>query len=166
MIGNLQVAARSTPQMKKSLIPHMRISAAAKASGMSTASIRFYEEHGLLNKAVRSDNGYRNYSEQDIDRLRQIRACRSLDMSLDEVQQLLSAPVDAPEGCKMTAGVLHQHLQHIEDRITELEILKNQMKELLALCNHDQNVACPTQSAMKNHASLGVHPGQSHLRHV
>jgi len=152
--------------MKKSLISHMRISAAAKASGMSTASIRFYEQHGLLSKAVRSDNGYRNYSEQDIDRLRQIRACRSLGMSLDEVQQVLSAPADAPEGCKMTTAVLHQHLQHIENRISELEILRIQMNALLALCSHDLNVACPTQLAMKDHASLVAHPGQSHFRHV
>lgn len=144
----------------------MRISAAAKASGMSTASIRFYEHQGLLSKAVRSENGYRNYSEQDVDRLRQIRACRSLDMSLDEVQQLVNAPVDAPEGCKITAGVLRQHLQHIEDRIHELQKLKNKMNDLMALCKHEQSVACPTQLAVKDFTALVVPPGPNHLRHV
>jgi DNA-binding transcriptional MerR regulator len=152
--------------MTTSLTPHLRIGQAAQASGMSTASIRFYEQHGLLSPALRADNGYRHYSAQDVDRLRQIRTCRSLDMSLDEVQQLLNAPVDAPEGCKITAQVLSQHLQHVEDRITELQELQSRLMALMALCNHAPNTACPTQMAVKDPAPLAEHPASTPLRHV
>jgi DNA-binding transcriptional MerR regulator len=152
--------------MMDSSIPHLRIGQAAKASGISTASIRFYEQCGLLSPAVRSDNGYRRYSAQDIDRLRQIRTCRSLDMSLDEVQSLLNAPVDAPEGCTITALVLRQHLQHIEARMTELQKLNHRLHEWMALCQHAPDAACPTLLTIKRAMPLLEHPVQNHLRHV
>lgn len=152
--------------MTNSLMPNMRIGQAAQASGMSAASIRFYEQQGLLSPAVRSDNGYRIYCAQDIDRLRQIRTCRSLDMSLDEVQQLLNAPIDDPEGCQMTAQVLHQHLGHVADRITELQKLKSRLMDLMALCDHAPDAACPTQAAIKAPRPLADFAASTPLRHV
>jgi DNA-binding transcriptional MerR regulator len=154
------------PDMKKSLIPHMRIGQAAQASGMSTASIRFYEQHGLLSAAVRQDNGYRTYSAHDIDRLRQIRTCRSLDMSLDEVQHLLNVQAGGPEACELTSHVLRQHLQHVEDRITELTKLKSRLRDLMAMCSHDPSTACPTQAALRQPSSSTDHRTSHQRRHV
>lgn len=150
-------------EMKNSLLPNMRIGQAALASGMSTASIRFYEQHGLLSPATRTDNGYRTYSAQDVDQLRQIRTCRSLNMSLDEVQRLLDAQA---EGCKMTSQVLQQHAQHIEDRITELTRLKSHLMNLMSMCNHTPDTACPTQAAMKDSALFIEAPTSNQRRHV
>ena len=154
------------PEMKNSLLPHMRIGQAALASGMSTASIRFYEQHGLLSPATRTDNGYRTYSAQDVERLRQIRTCRSLNMSLDEVQRLMDAQVEGAEGCKMTSQVLQQHTQHIEDRIAELTRLKDRLKGLMSMCNHTPDTACPTQAAMRDSALLIELPTSNQRRHV
>ncbi len=153
-------------EMKNSLLPNMRIGQAALASGMSTASIRFYEQHGLLSPATRTDNGYRTYSAQDVDRLRQIRTCRSLNMSLDEVQRLLDAQVEGTEGCKMTSQVLQEHAQHIEDRIVELTILKNRLMDLMSMCNHTRDTACPTQAAIRESALLIKAPTSNQRRHV
>jgi DNA-binding transcriptional MerR regulator len=152
--------------MTNPLMPNMRIGQAAQASGMSTASIRFYEQQGLLGPAVRADNGYRYYSAKDIDRLRQIRTCRSLDMSLDEVQQLLNVPIDDADACKTTTQVLRQHLQHVENRITELQELQSRLMALMALCDHAPDAACPTQMAVKEPMPLAEHPDSTHLRHV
>lgn len=153
-------------EMKNTLLPNMRIGQAALASGMSTASIRFYEQHGLLSPANRTDNGYRTYSAQDVDRLRQIRTCRSLSMSLDEVQRLLDAQVEGAEGCKMTSQVLLQHAQHIEDRIAELTSLKGRLMDLMHMCNHTPEAACPTQTAMRAPAFLIEVPIGNQRRHV
>ena len=152
--------------MKNSLIPQVLIGKAAQVSGMSTASIRFYEKNGLLSPAARSGNGYRNYSAQDIDRLRQIRTCRSLGMSLYEIRQLLNVPAEAPKGCKITAQILQQHLQHIENRVSELHEMKSRLNELMALCKHDPNAACPAQLAVKEPTPLVDHPANTCLRHV
>ncbi len=153
-------------EMKNSLLPNLRIGKAALASGMSTASIRFYEQHGLLSPATRTENGYRTYSAQDVDRLRQIRTCRSLNMSLDEVQRLLDAQVEGAEGCKVTAQVLQQHTQHIEDRIAELTKLKSRLMDLMSMCNHTPDTACPTQAAMKESAFFIEAPTSNQRRHV
>lgn len=144
----------------------MRIGQAAIASGMSTASIRFYEQHGLLSPAVRLDNGYRSYSAQDIDRLRQIRTCRSLDMSLDEVQHLLDAQIEGPRGCEMTSQVLLQHVQHVETRIIELTKLKSRLMNFITMCDHDSSTACPTQAAIKKPSTSPEYSANHQRRHV
>ena len=153
-------------EMKNPLLPNMRIGKAALASGMSTASIRFYEQHGLLSPATRTDNGYRTYSAQDVDRLRQIRTCRSLNMSLDEVQRLLDAQVEGAEGCKMTSQVLQEHAQHIEDRIAELTRLKSRLMDLMSMCNHTADTTCPTQAAMRESALFIEAPTSNQRGHV
>ncbi len=145
---------------------NLRIGQAAQASGMSAASIRFYEQQGLLTPVVRTENGYRTYSAEDIERLRQIRTCRNLDMSLNEVQQLLSASTDASEDCHMTLQVLRQHLGHVADRIAELEGIKNRLMNLITLCDHPKNAACQAQVAIKTPMPLVDRPGSNHLRHI
>ncbi len=56
-------------------------------SGMTRANIRFYESEGLLSPK-RAENGYRDYSEDDLDILMRIRLLRELGMSLEEIKQL------------------------------------------------------------------------------
>ena len=58
-------------------------------SGVSTANIRFYEKENLLSPGGRGDKSYRFYSDADVHHLRFIRACRALNMSLEEVRPLL-----------------------------------------------------------------------------
>ena len=50
-------------------------------SGMTRANIRFYEAEGLLSP-VREENGYRDYSEEDLETLKKIRLFRTLQFSL------------------------------------------------------------------------------------
>lgn len=152
--------------MKKIQIPNLLIGQAAQASGMSTASIRFYEQQGLLSTPTRSDNGYRNYSAHDVDQLRLIRTCRNLDMSLAEIGQLLNAPTDGSSGCDIRSQILKQHQNHVHERITELQQLQNRLTELLSLCAHTPDTVCLTQTAMKKTEALTGHTASSHLRHL
>ena len=77
----------------------LRIGEAAKLTGVSSANIRFYEKEGLLPAAKRQDNSYRSYSAADLHRLRFIRTCRAMDMSLDEVRTLLALDWSSPGDC-------------------------------------------------------------------
>lgn len=56
-------------------------------SGMTRANIRFYEAEGLLSP-TRAANGYREYSEQDVEVLKRIKLLRALHISLEEIQKL------------------------------------------------------------------------------
>ena len=68
----------------------MRIGEAAKRSGMASKTIRFYEEAGLVEPAARTQSGYREFSDEDVLRLRFIHRARDLGFSVREAHRLLS----------------------------------------------------------------------------
>ncbi|MBN9408745.1 MAG: Cd(II)/Pb(II)-responsive transcriptional regulator [Burkholderiales bacterium] len=118
--------------------PHYRIGEAAKHSGVSVANIRYYEKQGLLPAAGRGDNSYRSYGEADLHRLRFIRMCRAMDMSLGEVQTLLSLDLAREDDCAAARATLDGHLGHVRERLAELRSLERDLKLLRARCDgHD-----------------------------
>lgn len=115
--------------------PHYRIGQAARASGLSTASIRFYEQQGLLEPVTRSDAQYRLYGQADVHRMRFIRLCRALDMSLDEVKTLLGLDVGRPQDCSLAQQTLDSHLSHVRERLHELHALERELQALRQQCD-------------------------------
>ncbi|MDP2023422.1 MAG: Cd(II)/Pb(II)-responsive transcriptional regulator [Hydrogenophaga sp.] len=113
-----------------STTPQHRIGEAARRSGVSAANIRYYEREGLLQPQARAGNDYRLYSESDIHRLRFVRQCRAMDMSLDEVRTLLGLDLNNKADCMTASAALDEHLGHVRQRLTELRALE---KDLLAL---------------------------------
>lgn len=113
-----------------STTPQHRIGEAARRSGVSAANIRYYEREGLLQPQARGDNHYRLYSESDIHRLRFVRQCRAMDMSLDEVRTLLGLDLNNKADCATASAALNEHLGHVRQRLAELRALE---KDLLAL---------------------------------
>ena len=81
-------------------------------SGMSRANIRFYETEGLLRPA-RDSNGYRNYSEEDLNTLRKIRLLRTLHLSLEDIRSISL-------GQRSLTDVLSTHIPHLRDREEDL----------------------------------------------
>lgn len=65
----------------------MRIQDLESSSGLERATIRYYEKEGLIHPA-RTDNGYRDYSESDLEELKRIRLFRQLEMPLEQIRQL------------------------------------------------------------------------------
>lgn len=68
----------------------MRIGELAERIGVSTDTVRFYERSGWLPQADRRDNGYRAYSEADVDHLRLLIDLRRLDLPLEEAGRIAS----------------------------------------------------------------------------
>lgn len=67
----------------------LMIGGAAERSGVSAKMIRYYEQTGLLPPPYREDNGYRKYSEADVQILVLVHHARSLGFSIEEVRILL-----------------------------------------------------------------------------
>lgn len=67
----------------------LTIGGAAERSGVSAKMIRYYEQTGLLPAPHRGDNGYRKYSEADVQILVLVHHARNLGFSIEEVRILL-----------------------------------------------------------------------------
>ena len=68
----------------------VRIGELAERIGVSTDTVRFYERSGLLPRAARRDNSYREYAESDIEHLRLLVDLRRLDLPLDDAARIAS----------------------------------------------------------------------------
>lgn len=118
----------------------LRIGELAKSTGSPVETIRYYEREGLLPPPARSEGNYRLYGATHVERLKFIRHCRSLDMTLVEIRELLAFR-DAPdESCGEVNALLDKHIGHVADRITELQGLEIQLRSLRHLCQHAQAI--------------------------
>lgn len=112
----------------------MRIGELALAAATPIETIRYYERVGLLPAPARTPGNFRVYETVHLERLRFIRYCRSLDMSLAEVRTLLHFR-DAPtEDCTDVNALLDEHIGHVTTRIEELRALQTQLEDLRRRC--------------------------------
>ncbi|CAN7338104.1 Cd(II)/Pb(II)-responsive transcriptional regulator [Acidovorax sp. LjRoot129] len=118
--------------------PQYRIGEVARQSGVSAANIRYYEKEGLLVAGAREDNSYRVYNGDDVHRLRFIRLCRAMDMSLDEVRTLLALDWSRKADCEAARDTLDDHLQHVRSRLAELQALEADLQALRSRCDGSQ----------------------------
>lgn len=64
----------------------------AEMSGISTRTLRYYDQINLLKPSSYTNSGYRIYSENEIDRLQQILLYRSMEIKLEQIQEILDSP--------------------------------------------------------------------------
>lgn len=104
----------------------------AKEVGIPAKTIRYYEEIKLIESAKRSDNKYREYSNEDIARLRLIKQARALGLSLNEVKQLVQECLDG--SCEHLKTIfltqLPKYISSVKERILELNKLQEQLESL------------------------------------
>lgn len=112
-----------------------RIGDAARLSGVPAANIRYYEKEGLLAAQARADNRYRLYSDDEVHRLRFVRLCRAMDMSLDEVRTLLALDAGGTAGGHAACATLDEHLGHVRTRLAELHALEQELRALRGRCD-------------------------------
>jgi Cd(II)/Pb(II)-responsive transcriptional regulator len=112
----------------------MRIGELAKRADCEVETIRYYEREGLLPTPPRSDSGYREYSENDTERLAFIRHCRSLGMSLEDVRTLQRLQAEPQTACDDINAMLDRHLQQTEAQIAALQRLQQQLQSLRNSC--------------------------------
>jgi Cd(II)/Pb(II)-responsive transcriptional regulator len=113
----------------------LKIGDLARRTQCPPETIRFYEREGLLPLPARTAGNYRVYGPAHIQRLSFIRNCRSLDMALDEIRQLLRVRDVPQENCHAAHRLLDEHIAHVGTRITELQDLERQLKALRRECN-------------------------------
>ena len=147
--------------------PQYRIGDAARLSGIPAASIRYYEKEGLLPAQSRADNQYRLYNDDEIHRLRFVRLCRAMDMSLGEVRTLLALDGAEERDAHAACVTLDEHLEHVRTRLNELQTLEQELLSLRGRCD-GAGGHCHVIEALHERADAEpVPPPQpAHKRHV
>lgn len=123
----------------------MRIGAAAAAVGITSKTIRFYEDRGLLPPAERSANGYREYGRDSISRLKFIRRCQIAGLTLAQIQGILCIGGSGITPCTRVRDVLGQQLIDLDERIAELRALRATVAEHYATVKTADPRNCATE---------------------
>lgn len=127
----------------------MQIGQLAKSSGVSTKLIRHYESIGLVPKASRTDSGYRQYSESDIQFLRFIKRGRSLGFSIKEIKKLVGLWRNKSRTSREVKTLAASHIESLEKKITEMKELVENLKELSKNCHGNSRPDCPILEALE-----------------
>ena len=121
----------------------MNIGQVSKASGISAKMIRYYETIDLVPKAGRTEGGYRDYSPNDIHRLRFIRRARDLGFSFEQVRELLKLWSDKRRSSSNVKKVALEHIAELELRAAQLEDMIRTLKHLADACEGNHRPDCP-----------------------
>ncbi|RME91315.1 MAG: heavy metal-responsive transcriptional regulator [Anaerolineae bacterium] len=111
----------------------MQIRDLAKATGVSPKTIRYYEEIGVLPPPRRAPNGYRIYDEEDVARLQLVVGARRLDLSLDEIKEIIALRERGEAPCRVLLDRLREKADEIAARIRELKRLEGELRQLYEL---------------------------------
>jgi DNA-binding transcriptional MerR regulator len=96
-------------------------------AGISTRTLRYYDEIGILTPARISSSGYRIYGQKEVDRLQQILFYRELGVSLDSIKDIVSAP--SFDG----ANALMEHREKLLEKREQLDVLIANVDKTIAL---------------------------------
>jgi DNA-binding transcriptional MerR regulator len=110
----------------------MRIGELAGELGLNPRTIRYYEGIGLLPEPERTGGNYRAYGQEDVERLRFIRAAQRLGLTLDEIGEVLAFAERGEPPCEFVRERLRREVAAIDARIAELQALRGELAELEA----------------------------------
>jgi DNA-binding transcriptional MerR regulator len=113
----------------------MRIGELGERVGVNPKTIRYYEQIGLLPEPARLPSGYRSYAEDDVARLVFIKTAQRLGITLDEIGEILALREGGRRPCGYVRGVLRRQVTELDQRIGELDRLRQELVRLDALAD-------------------------------
>lgn len=124
----------------------MQIGELAAAVGVNPKTIRYYEDIGLLPEPERTAAGYRQYQTEDADRLRFIRRAQDLDLSLNEISEILDLRERSLRPCEYVLDIARQRVDQLDRRIAELHQARDELGAVLSRAGElDENTDCYCQ---------------------
>lgn len=122
--------------MEEVFVVEYSIQKLAELSGVSTRTLRYYDEIGLLKPAKTNAAGYRFYTQNEVDLLQQILFYRALDFKLATIRQIIQAPnFQRKEALVSHHVALLQRKQQLEQLIQTVEQTIQSIEEELPMTN-------------------------------
>ena len=136
----------------------MNIGSAAKLSGLTVKSVRYYADIDLVKPVINEKNGYRDYNNNDVAKLGFIGQARKFNFSIRECRDLLSLYEDNNRSNKEVKKLTIEKINEIDQKLNELTLLRKKLSHLADNCKGNGRPDCPILDELsnfkKNHKSL------------
>src|SRR4051812_3741144 len=106
----------------------------ARAVGVPTSTVRFYERAGLLKPEARSGANYRVYTQQSLERLQFIKSAQAVGLSLDDVDKMLDVAGGSGEPCRQVVNLAERRLAEVREKIKHLQTVEKTLAKAVQHC--------------------------------
>ena len=103
----------------------MTIKEVEKITGLTRSNIRFYEKEKLISPERNANNGYREYSEEEIKTIKKIAYLRTLGISVEDIRRISSKEIDLYD-------VVKTQRKNLDKQLSELEYAKIMCERMLS----------------------------------
>ena len=121
----------------------MNIGSAAKLSGLTVKSVRYYADIDLVKPVINEKNGYRDYNNNDVAKLGFIGQARKFNFSIRECRDLLSLYEDKNRSNKEVKKLTIEKINEIDQKLKELTLLRKKLSYLAENCKGNGRPDCP-----------------------
>jgi len=121
----------------------MNIGKVAKLSNLTIKAVRYYDNVGLVKPIQNISTGYRDYTEEEVAKLKFIGKARKFDFSINECKELLSLYEDKNRTSKEVKKITLEKISQIDIKLKDLNDLRKELSFLASNCNGDDRPHCP-----------------------
>jgi DNA-binding transcriptional MerR regulator len=108
----------------------MQIKELTERTHLSDKTIRYYESVGLLPPPHRQQNGYRDYSEEDVSRIQFVAGARLLDFAIGDIREILALRDQQQAPCSFVLKLLQEKADEVKQHIVQLQRLEAELRSL------------------------------------
>jgi Cu(I)-responsive transcriptional regulator len=126
----------------------MNIGKAAKLSGLTVKTVRYYANINLVKPYQDRDTAYRDYSDEDIAKLQFIAKARQFNFNIEDCRVLMSLYEDKNRPSKEVKELTLEKISEIDKKLSELKNLRDQLSYLAKNCHGDNKPNCPILDAL------------------
>lgn len=133
----------------------------AKAAGVPTSSVRFYERRGLLTPDQRTRGNYRLYGAAALERLRFIRAAQAAGFTLKDIALLLGFRDGDASPCREVQNVIEARLSKVDEEIEHLHHVRDVLGRWLKVCRRAERTGrCGVLEGLSQPGECGCSEGR------
>ena len=110
-------------------LTYFQIGKLARQTGLAVGTIRYYSDLGLLQPAIRGDNGYRYYNRDAVRQVEFIKKAQALGFTLEEIKQILDVRDRGEKPCSLVQSLLDCKIEQIETQIEQMALFKAELEE-------------------------------------
>ena len=93
----------------------------SKKTGLTAHTLRYYEKEGLISDVERSQGGFRQYTDEDLERLGLIRCLKNTGMSIQEIARFVQLTHEGDHTLEERVELLREHRERVLERMAEMQ---------------------------------------------